>query len=325
MIRRSTKVAFELVAGLIAGVALLAGIAAWRLSAGPISLDFLRPYVERALSGDDGEITVEVARAELAWQGADHALVVRAGDVRARAADGRVVATVPALSVRVSGRALLRGLVAPTEISVLGPSVRLVRTVADNIELALAAGGPGEPAPAPDAGTGGGAVAAFLARELLAPLDDRRALGYLRRVQFLDGSLTLEDHLSGRMLRAPSADIRLTRDEAGIRAGLALALDLAGQLPRVDGDLLYRPGADSIDIAVSFNDIEPAWLKAEAPVMALFNRARLPVSGIVSLRLNAMLEPQILRFDLNGGRGQLAIPEFYDDALAVDRVEARGL
>lgn len=324
MIRRSAWIALELVAGLVAGIAVLGGVAAWRLSVGPVSLDWLKPYVESALSDPDGEFAVAIDRTELVWHGEDHTLVVRASQVVARDSQGQQIAALPGLSVRFSGVALLRGLIAPTEVELVGPSARLVRTPAGRLEFALA-DAEQESSTLPAAGvTGQVQMAGRLIAELLEPPRPERALGYLRRVSLVGGAAVLDDRIAGRTWRAPSADIRLSRDDAGLRASLSFTLDLAGQRPRFDGDLLYRPEADSIDVAVTFTDLEPSWLAAEAPGLAVLDRARLPVGGMIALRLNSELMPQAIRFDLAGKAGTLALPEFYQEPLDVRRIEARG-
>ncbi|MSP89179.1 MAG: hypothetical protein EXQ92_10280 [Alphaproteobacteria bacterium] len=324
MIRRSALVAFELLAGLVAGVAILGGVAAWRLSVGPVSLDWLKPYVERALSDPGGEFAIAIDRTELMWHGEDHSLVVRASQVVGRDSQGRSIAALPGLSVRFSGAALLRGLIAPTEVELIGPSARLVRTPAGRFDFALADAGP-ESSVQPAAGaTGQVQMAERLIVELLAPPRPDRALGYLRRVSLVGGAAVLDDRIAGRVWRAPSTDIRLSRDDAGLRASLSFTLELAGQRPRFDGDLLYRPEADSIDVAVTFTDLEPSWLAAEAPGLAVLNHARLPVGGMIALRLNSELMPQAVRFDLAGKAGTLVLPELYQDPIDIRGVEARG-
>ena len=60
MIRRSSKILLEITVGLLAGLALLAGMAVWRLSAGPVPLDFLTPYLEEVFAKTRSGMTVEV-------------------------------------------------------------------------------------------------------------------------------------------------------------------------------------------------------------------------------------------------------------------------
>jgi len=69
LIRRASIVLLELTAALVAGLAILAGIAVWQLSAGPISLAFLTPYIERALSPADGRFRVKIHDTVLTWAG----------------------------------------------------------------------------------------------------------------------------------------------------------------------------------------------------------------------------------------------------------------
>ena len=68
VIRRLLIVAIELVAGLF-GVAVLAfAILWWRLSTGPLPLDFATAYVERAASLENSGIEVKIQDMALGWE-----------------------------------------------------------------------------------------------------------------------------------------------------------------------------------------------------------------------------------------------------------------
>jgi hypothetical protein len=106
---------------------LLVGIAGWRLAQGPVPLDFLTPHLVRALNGQGSPFRVTIEGTNLAWAGWDRTLDIRVVGVRAVAEDGRVVANVPEMSVGLSVKGLLRGIVAPTGIDVIGATMRLRR------------------------------------------------------------------------------------------------------------------------------------------------------------------------------------------------------
>ncbi len=65
MIRRTTKTFLELLAGLVAGFAVLLLAGAWWLWSGPIPLTFLTPYIEDALSPADSTIVVDIKATQL--------------------------------------------------------------------------------------------------------------------------------------------------------------------------------------------------------------------------------------------------------------------
>ena len=50
VVRQCFRGLMHLVGGLVAGIAIVAGLLSWQLSKGPISLSFLTPYIEQALN-----------------------------------------------------------------------------------------------------------------------------------------------------------------------------------------------------------------------------------------------------------------------------------
>ncbi len=69
MIARSAKIITEVIIGLIAVVALGAGLAIWRLSSGPLSVDFITPYLEESFADNERGLTLDVGETVLAWGG----------------------------------------------------------------------------------------------------------------------------------------------------------------------------------------------------------------------------------------------------------------
>ena len=66
MIARTTRTICELLAASVLGVILLLGIAGWRLSQGPVPLDFLTPHFVRALNGHGAPFRVTIDKTNLA-------------------------------------------------------------------------------------------------------------------------------------------------------------------------------------------------------------------------------------------------------------------
>jgi autotransporter translocation and assembly factor TamB len=128
MIRGSTKIFLETLAGIVVAALLLAGFAVWRLGTGPLSIDRITPYVENALSDPASGRRVIIGASSLIWDQADHAIEVRADRVSVFDGDGQAVMVVPEMAVRFSLAALLRGVVAPRTISIVRPSLTVIRT-----------------------------------------------------------------------------------------------------------------------------------------------------------------------------------------------------
>ena|GEM_PF-2629805 len=129
MIRRTAKFLLEAFGATLAGLALLLGFLAYRLThEGPIHLKFLVPYLERAVNGPDQDIEVSIDDAILTWAGWQRAVDMRSVNLHIRDRKGRELATIPEASISISARALMRGIIAPSRIEVFGASLRLWRS-----------------------------------------------------------------------------------------------------------------------------------------------------------------------------------------------------
>src|SRR5690348_17058610 len=196
MVRRSASLVMRLIAGLLAGLALIAGFFVWRLSSGPISLDDLAPYVARALADPEHGLEVRVDHSLIALGDGGSLLVVARG-VHLRRGDGDANAelTLPELAMGFSLRAALRGVAAPTRIVLRRPELRLQRAADGTFRLGIG----------PDA-SGAGDWASGVLRELGGPLDEKGSLSYLRSVAVRDALLTVDDRALGVTWRAKRLD-----------------------------------------------------------------------------------------------------------------------
>ncbi|MCZ6509316.1 MAG: hypothetical protein O7A62_01885, partial [Alphaproteobacteria bacterium] len=78
MIVRSSKFLLLFLAASLLGAALFAVVAVWQLSRGPVSLSFLTPYIEEALSGGPNDVQVRLHDTVITWEGAERTLDLRA-------------------------------------------------------------------------------------------------------------------------------------------------------------------------------------------------------------------------------------------------------
>jgi hypothetical protein len=67
VIARSAKVVTEVIVGAIAVAVLMAGVFVWRLSTGPVSIDFLTPYLEESFADNERGLALQVKETVLAW------------------------------------------------------------------------------------------------------------------------------------------------------------------------------------------------------------------------------------------------------------------
>ena len=313
MIRPAARFVMHAVAALVAAGAIAIAVLAWRLSGGPISLAYLTPYVQDALDQTDAPFEVEFSDTILTWAGWERALDIRILDVRTVGADGAVAATAPEVSISLSVAALWRGMVAPTALEVIEPTIRLTRNADGAFEFGLGQ----EDAAAGDAGE-------LLIADLLAPPDPTRSMGYLERVSIIRGDLLVIDRGLGMTWHAPRATVNLSRHETGLGVDATLFVDIAGRVPEIGVRARYQGRGSDVKVWVDFSDLRPEWLAAEAPALAALAAARFPVSGTVELTMGSDATLREVAFVLGAGAGELTLDSLFSAPLPIAGATATG-
>jgi len=312
VIRRTTKIGLEIAAVCLAGVAVGVGLLAWRLTSGPISIDFLSPYLEEALSAADASYVVRVDDTVLTWGGWGRPVEVLAVGLRAIQADGAVRVNVPQMTVRLSARALMRGRVAPTSLEVLGPSLRVARMAEGRFAFGLESDDAAAPPFLPR----------LVATLLGAPRGGRG--GYLSHIRITDADLTYEDLYLGRSWQAKHTDVAFERDALGIRATVALDVDTENGIARIDAVGVYDRMRQNIDVGVRFSGLEPAQLVPEIGALAALESFKVALDGTLTVAMDSSGFVSEAGFEVRGGEGTIDLPELFRERLSIKRLEARG-
>jgi hypothetical protein len=314
--KRAIKLALHALAGLFATLAIVFAVLAWRLSAGPISLGFLSPYVAEAFEAEDSSYRVEFSDTILSWAGWQRSLDILVRDVRVFDAEGRLVGSIPELSLGLSGLQLLRGEVAPTSIELLRPEAVLHRARDGTISFGL---GPGRQ------GGGTDPAVANLLGGVIAPRDPARPLGLLREVRVREASVIVEDEALGLIVEMPRASFVLGRTDDGIE-GKAEVLARIGDLELpLAGTGRYVRQSETIETAFRIDGINPARIATLVPELEDLAAVNLPLSG--ELEVSFKTDGRIGRaaFDLAGDAGVITLPTAITDApLEVEMAQARG-
>ncbi len=315
MFGRISRTALDIVGTLIVLTLIGIGIVGWLLSQGPISLGFLTPLVERALSRGDGTLDIDVDDTVIAWAGWRRTIDLQVRGVHVLGPSGRLLLEVPEASVSFSARALLRGMIAPTAIDVSGVKLRLVRTRDGAVRFGFQ-----------DVANEEDTTGPVLLSELLAPPNPDRSLGYLQRLSILEASVKISDEASGRTWSARDAEIVLLRDQVGLRAEVMAAVDLGVAKPsRVTASGVYHTTSARLATSVQLLDLELSTLAAFDPVLKPLAGIHLPISGAVDVSLDSEFRLLNARFTFSGEGGHLAATSFdLPRDVGVRRFAARG-
>ena len=306
------RTAAKLVAALLLLVAAAGGYLVWRLARAPIPLDALMPDIEAALNAPDASVHVSVGATELAWAGWRRGVYLRARDVRVTATDGAVVASVPALALRIALRALLHRKLAFSRIELLSPLLRLVREPDGRIGLGLGAEAEARP---------GNPVARDVLDALLTAESANVPMAHLRRVEVGDGEVVIEDRGVGVVVHAPRIRLVLSRRAGGIAATLSGDVTLGDQTISVESTAQLRAEPTALDVQLSFHGVNPAGVATQitadpaAPLavqhpdlVKQLAGISLNLAGSIDAHLDETLRPTAARLELTGSAGAVTVP-----------------
>lgn len=318
-------------------LALLAGLLAWRVAQGPVSIDFLIPYISEALTIPRLGIKAEMADVVLAWSEREQALRLRLRDVRYRVEDERVALTVPTIDMGLSGPSLLRGVVAPRFLHVSGIEARLVRDRQGRFIFGLpaddeAGDAPSDTPPPEPAATEEDqpervvqTMFASIFDILSRPPDPDDSFGQIETISILADRLIIEDWKLDQRWVVPGAQMVARRGEGHAFASASGALDFRGKHVQVNVDADYSAESRSARVVLKFDQVEPSDFADVVPELAPLAHLRAPVAGSLELTVTEDGQQLDLGFYLEAGAGKIDAPDLLAAPLDLTEARFRGL
>ncbi|MDX2102298.1 MAG: AsmA-like C-terminal domain-containing protein [Alphaproteobacteria bacterium] len=306
----------------------------WRITEAPLSIRPLMPLLLSEAAGWLPGRTLEVADLDLVWDREDWVLAVRAQDVRVLG--GASPLQLGEMTVALSVEALLRGRLAPVEVSVDHLQLTVERT-ADGVRVVGATLRGAESSEARAAPTAADAETA-LERWLQPPDGDPNdPISFLRRVRLIAPEVTVMDRLAGpnrpERWQISLREVTLDRDRQGlvVQAGGRLS---AGDLGfDLNAAARWRSGADVVDLEVSAPTVEPLRLAGlfvpeQLPTLsmpvAITARAAVALTGAVvtaqatvSAGAGTVVDDRLPRGRLSISTLRIALAKEADDTIRV--------
>jgi hypothetical protein len=325
VVRVSARIFLEVVAVLAAGLLLVVAFGVWRLSQDePLRLGFLTPYLEEALQLPDESLSIAIGETLITWAGWHRTFDLTARDVRVLDAEGQEVAEVPAISLTMSVRALLQGLIAPTAIEIFQPKILLLREADGHFHFGRTLGLTAAAAAAAEAEIADSPVLPAIFQELVHTPDPDRATGYIRRASILDADLTFIDRKRGLTWHAPKADFVFDRNPDGLTGWVNLNVEKLGNPARLEGDLVYETRSRRLSIETRFSGVDLAALGLLHSSLMQFAGSDLAIEGRVGTSVGLDGSIGAIAFDFAGGPGRLDMPDVSGQPLDVQRLTIAG-
>ena len=264
-------------------VAALAGVAAWRLAQGPVSLAWAVPMVEARAAALG--LPVRIASLGVGWtgfrDGPDAPVSVVAGETQL--GEGGAVGAVAETRATVALASLVDGDPIPHTLTLDGAKLRVSRAVDGGVTIAGLR--PPDPAGPDRAG-------------LLPRLPDG-----LRTVRLRDFAIEFTDAGSGLAAQASGGSLDLERDGAGAwRGKLQATLKAGGRDANLDVLAAPATGGGTV-VRAKLTPLNPAALAGMAPATAALSMFDLPVTLSATASLGPSLAFQRAHLEATAGPG----------------------
>ncbi|WP_020592753.1 AsmA-like C-terminal domain-containing protein [Kiloniella laminariae] len=316
MIRKTSLFFLEALAALLVLSAVMVGILIWRLSSGPVTLDFLTPYVEEAFVDEEKGLRLDVATTQLAWLPKERAVALQVERVRILDETDRAIAAIPLMGIDLNVGALARGKVVPTGVKIIGPRLNLVRDLDGRIEI----GSDRASADTSIAEPRFGDVLPDALKNLMAERTEGHPLAYLDQLQILRARIRVQDKKLGLVFTVPNADMTIRRDKLGLSGELDFLVDVAEEKATLNGAFVYDKDLQIVDLAFQVTGIRPTTLAKLDSGLADLSEVDIPLAASVSTSLNLAGEFGRSHFEISGGPGSIALA-----SLSVPKLPVQGM
>jgi hypothetical protein len=316
LVKRVYRVGLRVVAGFVIGVGVLVAVAALRLMAGPIDLDFLKSRISEHFDVPDAKVKVYAERIYAEWGGLSEPVRLVLSGLRISNTAGEAIATAPSVALSFEPRSVIRGKFLPTSIIVDRPTL--------DADVAREGGMLRRVLASPETSSQG-EVVDLLIDQLLAEPNQTSLLGQLDTVLVERARVTIRDVASGVSWTAPAATARLTRDSNGVVIVASARFSSGGEPIDVSLSGFYARDRSRIFVEANIDGLKPSMFADLSSDAALLRGIDIALSGRLRVEASGGGDIRTVEVDINGGNGKVTLPGVLPESHQVKSVSARVL
>lgn len=305
MIARISILALEIVGVLVAGLMIAVLAIGWRLTTGPISLDFARGMLQDALAPRDLPVTVEIGEPVLTWKGWTRVFDVTVNDVRVSGYNGALDARAPTVEVRLSVSALAEGIAAPVRITVNKPTIHLGDSLsADNAD-----------------GMFDGEWVAEILSQIASPESVSDRLSYLRLVELNDAAIDAPSPSGEQMITLRGLNASLSRHPSVLRINSTAIASLDGAATGLALDIDYDATVNRIHGSARLSGLPFAPIARALPEVEDALTWNAPLDGAFTFELGPAWTLRKASGSISSQNGDLGLPALYAKPRHLDSLD----
>jgi len=301
----------------LAAFALVVALVVWKISSQPISSTTLTPYVETALESLLPKTRAKIEHTLIVWDNVDHTLALQGDGVEVRDVKGALVAKFPGMKLKLSVLGFLMGRFVPAELSIDNLQLWFVRRADGSVWFGGMETGKGEETPGTE-----GVLSFWEATKHFS--QEITAAGRLHDLSLTRATVSVHDEVSQQDWTITVPEISLKPNLAGLNGQAKIEVGQPGRGALLEAQYTYTLIGKRHNLSVHFKNVNPSVLAYLAPRTAARALLDLPLTGEIAAITDKDLNVVTLKGKLEGGAGQLTVPDFWDTPQAVKGLKIEG-
>ena len=320
--RSSVIFALELLAVLVVIAVLAISVFMWRVTQGPIKLDFAKEYIERSLNTPQSPYRIEFGDVALKWEDLSEPFQLNVQDFEVYSGENLIFAT-RQIDLVLSRRYLLFGQIHPKEVVVTSPFLRLVRTAARDIKLDIQA-----PTPqASDEETQNLDKDTDFAKDLIRIISGESLEGQetvfdqLKELRIEKARVIVEDRFLNISWMVPESYLFIRRQDRGAELLGDLYLPDNRGRAHVSFDAFIKTDLSQTDLSAKIENLSLKTIAQKLYPEPYLMRHKIPLNAHLKASLNKDLILQSAYFKADSEAGSLDLPLLYDEEITYENLE----
>src|SRR5258708_14691735 len=315
LVKRTYRLCLRVTVGVVLVLAALVVVAALRLMAGPVDLDFLKARIAAAADVPGNDIPPDADRISLEWGGLGEPMRLVFTGLRLTNGQHQVIATAPKAAFTFDPRSVFQGMLLPTSITIERPTIEaeidrdggmMRRIFSDSSSQSQ------------------GEAVTILVEQLLAEPNYESLIGQLDTVKIEQAKLTLRDTKTGITWVAPSARGELRRDATGVIISADARFSRGGDPIDVSLTGVYARDRSRFSVDANIAGLKPSMFADLSPDAVLLRGLDIALSGRLHIDGDGRGDVRNVAIDVTGGNGRVTLPGVLPTSHRVKSVNARA-
>lgn len=297
---------------------------AWRLSSGPMEINFAKPYVQAALRNEKTGVYVTIGRIVLQWSETQKPILLGMENIRFYDVDGKAIAAVGEAALGLSKDYLMSGQIKPVTLVLKNQGVRIIRSEDNGFDIILDQ--ELDPRAPPMNGLSSGEnplekIIGWLANPGMDS-DEPVLLRGFESFEIEGARVIVDDRILDMSWSLPRLDVWMERRSDGLYSESIVIFDEKTSPPptlKVDAILDSKTG--KIDVNGMLEHFELSFLANRFPELSVFKDHRQLLDARLNLLIGADLTLESAKFTLLSGTDDINLTALPDKSMPTSSID----